>query len=267
MLASLFLLAIWMDVSQPANAPLLTWAVLGSYVVFALAVLGATWNNWWLDARLAGSVHAIDILVYTFLVFSTEGYTSPFFTAFMFILLAAAIRWGWWATALTAILLTLLYLLAGLGVAATAAQFQLQPFVIRTGHLIILSLILMWFGINQWRSGMYVRDQEGFGEPTLNQSSLENSLTAAMDGLSARRGVLVWREHGSDRVQVLAAEGGGITAPELKKDAFASGFERPFLYDVAKDRALTRDKRHDLRRFAARDAIRGDAAAALSLRE
>ena len=212
MLASLFLLAIWMDVSQPAKAPALTWTVLGSYVAFSLAVLASTWNNWWLDARLAGIAHAIDVAVFTFLVFSTEGYTSPFFTAFMFILLAAAIRWGWWATALSAILLTLLYLLAGLAISATTEAFVLQPFVIRTGHLVILSLILMWFGINQWRSGIYGRHKGVFRDPSLHRSALENSLEAAMHSLSARRGILVWREHGSDRIEALVS---GATIVEV----------------------------------------------------
>ncbi len=267
MLASLFLLAIWMDASQPANAPTLTWAVLGTYVVFALGILALTWNNWWLDARLAGAVHSIDIAVYTFLVFSTEGYTSPFFTAVMFILLAAAIRWGWRATALTAVLLTLLYLLAGMGVAAASTHFMLQPFVIRTGHLIILSLILMWFGVNQWRSGMYARDKDGFGEPSLYKSSLENSLGAAMHGLNASRGILVWREHGSDKIEALISEGSNLTAPGLKSDAFTKRFERPFLYDLGKNRAITRDEGRDLQRFRARDLIRSDAASALSLCE
>ena len=267
MLASLFLLAIWMDVSQPAKVPALTWTVLGSYVVFSLAVLASTWNNWWLDARLAGIAHAIDVAVFTFLVFSTEGYTSPFFTAFMFILLAAAIRWGWWATALSAILLTLLYLLAGLAISATTESFVLQPFVIRTGHLVILSLILMWFGINQWRSGIYGRHKGVFRDPSLHRSALENSLEAAMHSLSARRGILVWREHGSDRIEALVAEGGEVKAHELKAEAFTGRLERPLLYDTLKDRSLTRDDRHDLRRHPARDLIRAEAAASLSLAE
>ena len=267
MLASLFLLAIWMDVSQPAKAPALTWTVLGSYVAFSLAVLASTWNNWWLDARLAGIAHAIDVAVFTFLVFSTEGYTSPFFTAFMFILLAAAIRWGWWATALSAILLTLLYLLAGLAISATTEAFVLQPFVIRTGHLVILSLILMWFGINQWRSGIYGRGKGVFRDPSLHRSALENSLEAAMHSLSARRGILVWREHGSDRIEALVAEDGEVKAHELKAEAFTGRLERPLLYDTAKDRSLTRDDRHDLRRHPARDLIRAEAAASLSLGE
>jgi signal transduction histidine kinase len=267
MLASLFLLAIWMDVSQPANAPILSWGVLGSYVIFALVVLAITWKNWWLDARLAGAVHSIDIVVYTFLVFSTEGYTSPFFTAFMFILLAAAIRWGWRATALTAILLTLLYLLAGLAVAATTSKFVLQPFIIRTGHLIILSLILMWFGVNQWRSGRYVRERQAFDEPSLDGSLLQNSLAGAMDTINAARGILVWREHGSDKVQTLVADGPDVITAELQADALVERFERPFLYDVVKDRALAHDQGRDVRRFGALQMIRQDAAAALSLRE
>jgi signal transduction histidine kinase len=264
MLASLFLLAAWLDASQPANSPVATWTVLGTYALFAMAVLATTWNNWWLDARLAGLVHAIDIMVFTFLVFSTEGYAPPF-ASFMFVLLAAAIRWGWRATALSAVLLTLLYILAGLTVAATTDEFH--PFVIRTGHLIILSLILMWFGINQWRSGMYVRDKNGLGEPALDKSSIENSLSAAMQGLSAGRGILVWREHGSEKLEALIADGAELSAPELKTEAFRTRLERPFLYDLRKDRALTGDNRHDLRRFAATALIRPDAASSLSLAE
>jgi len=264
MLASLYLLAIWIDPSQSIRTPLETWMVLGSYALFALAVLAATWSNWWLDARLAGLVHSMDIALFTFLAFSTAGYTPPF-ASFMFVLLAASIRWGWRATALSAVLLTFLYVLAGLTVAKTAEEFH--PFAIRTGHLAILSLILMWFGINQWRSGVYVRAREGLGEPSLYESSLVNSLEAAMQGLSAGRGVLVWRENDSDKVEALIWDGMEITSPELKADAFEQRPGAPFLYDLAKDHALTRDQNNDLRGSSARTLIRDDAAVSLSLGE
>jgi len=264
MLASLYLLAVWLDPSQPPKTSLAIWAVLASYAVFGLVVLTATWNNWWLDARLAGLVHAVDVAMFTFLVFSTEAYTPPF-ASFMFVLLAASIRWGWWATALSAILLTLLYVLAGLTVTATTDEFH--PFMIRTGHLVILSLILMWFGINQWRSNIYVRAKDAFGEPSLNKSSVENSLNAAMQGLYAGRGILVWREHGSEKVEALIAENAELSAPALKTDAFTKRSEKPFLYDLAKNRALTRDQKSDLRGYPAEALIRQDAAALLSLRE
>lgn len=264
MLATLFLLTIWLDASQPAKTPVLIWSVLGAYVLLSLGVLAATWNNWWLDARLAGLIHTIDIAVYTVLVFSIEGYTPPF-GSFMFVLLAASIRWGWRATALSAILLTLLYLLAGLAVTTTAEEFH--PFVFRTGHLINLSLILMWFGVNQWRSGMYIRDKIGVDDPSLYGSPLENSLAAAMRALSAGRGILVWREYGSGKIEALIAEGGNLSNPQLKIGAFTKRFELPFLYDVAKNRALVRAGNRDLLRYSPRNLIGKDAAAALSLRE
>ena len=133
MLATLFLLAIWIDASQPTRAPAATYAILAAYVAFAAATVAATWSDWWLDAKLAGPAHAVDILLFTLLVLLTEGQTSPFFTFFMFILLSAAIRWGWHATALTAMLLTLLYLVAGL-LSKSGSPFEPQRFIVRTGH-------------------------------------------------------------------------------------------------------------------------------------
>src|SRR5688572_32332978 len=111
LLATLFLIAVWVDSSQPARAPEATYALLAAYMLFAAAIVVATWNNWWLDARLAGPAHAVDIALFTLLVLLTEGFTSPYFTFFVFILLSAAIRWGWNLTASTAILLILLYLI------------------------------------------------------------------------------------------------------------------------------------------------------------
>ena len=133
------------------------------------------------------------------LVLLTEGFTSPFFAFFMFLLLSAAIRWGWPATALTAILLALLYLIVGLLVVTPGAPFELQRFVVRTGQLIILSLILIWFGANQWRTRFYSRDEELLARPSLDESPLETGLRAAMSGVRAAAGVLVWREQGRER--------------------------------------------------------------------
>ena len=119
LLATLFFLAIWLDVDPPFERESDVGLLLAGYVVFALVLVAATWKNWWLDARLAGPAHAADILVFTALVAFTEGFDSPYFTFFTFLLLAAAIRWGWRATILTAILLMSLYLMAGMIVSAT----------------------------------------------------------------------------------------------------------------------------------------------------
>src|SRR6478672_7404934 len=148
MLAGMFLVAIWLDRSQPSGAVTQTYAFLWLYLCFALALAAATWTNWWLESRLAVPAHLVDMAVFAVIVFSTNGYTSPFFLVFILPLLSAAIRWGWRETALTAAALVLFYITAGLLVAGSHV-FELQRFVTRSGHLVILSAVLIWFGMHQ----------------------------------------------------------------------------------------------------------------------
>ena len=51
-------------------------------VAAAVGIAAATWRNWWLDARLAIPMHGVDMAVFTAIVFSTNGSTSPFFLFF-----------------------------------------------------------------------------------------------------------------------------------------------------------------------------------------
>ena len=141
MLAILFLLAVSLDRSEPLEAVVVSYALLILYAVLAVAVAAATWRNWWLDARLAVPTHGVDMAVFTAIVFSANGSTSPFFLFFVLPLLTAAIRWSWRETALTATALVALYLIAGLFV-ASSQNFELERFVVRSGYLLILSLLL-----------------------------------------------------------------------------------------------------------------------------
>ncbi|MDQ3077286.1 MAG: histidine kinase [Pseudomonadota bacterium] len=268
MLATLFLIAIRVDASQPALAPAATYALLLGYIALAAAIVAATWRNWWLDARLAGPAHAADIILFVLLVLLTEGYTSPFFTFFMFVLLSAAIRWGWRATALTALLLTLLYSLAGLLVLASDEGFDLRSYIVRTGHLVSLSLILMWFGVNQWRTRLYARDEQVFANPSLDELPLETGLRAAMRGVRASAGAFVWREQLGDDVAGVVLRAGELAPVSFAGSPFAEAFATtPFLYDIARNRSLRRDAERNLIAFAASDAVGADAAVSLALSE
>lgn len=245
LLAVSFLGAIAVDISQPAQAPVETFGLLIAYLVFSAIVAAATWDNWWLDAKLAGPVHAVDIGLFTVLVRLTEGYTSPFFVFFVFVLLAAAIRWGWRETALTAILLTILYLVVGLFAASSTVGFLLYRYIVRTGHLVILSLILIWFGIHQWRARIPSPAEDLLADPKLERSPLETGLSAAMAALRASRGLFLWTEDGGDP-QLAAFEHGEMIAAPPEAIAQLEVASGAFLYDVAKDRALMRDPDHNL---------------------
>jgi signal transduction histidine kinase len=268
MLATLFFAAILIDVSQPTHYPRLAYALLGGYVVFAATIVAATWRDWWLDAKLAGPAHAIDIVLFAALVLLTEGFTSPFFTFFIFLLLSAAIRWGWNLTAATAILLALLYLIVGMLVATSDQPFELQRFIVRAGHLVIISLILIWFGANQWRTTYYLPDEELLSRPELEESPLENGLRAAMSGVGAKSGAFVWREPGREDLHGLMIRNGDVslvklTAKGMGDDLAAS----PFLYDLARNRGLRRDSDRNLHPIVPRSLIPQAAISELHLGE
>ena len=265
LLASLFLVAISAGTSPPAEFPRQAFALLVAYSALAFGLVLVAWNSWWQDAHLAGPAHALDIAMFTIVVFLTKGDTSPYFIFCIFVLLSAAIRWGWRATALTAVLLTLLYVLAGSLNAAKHTPFEFDRFVTRTGYLIILSLILIWFGVNQWRARLGGRAQDLLAEQPPGTRPLEVGLDAGMSAVRASRGVFVWARRPRTNWTVLVDEGEGITASELKPGEVAPPAPTSFIYDLANDRAMMRDRNANLRAFNPANHIDERTAAALGL--
>lgn len=238
-LSSMFLLSIWLDQSQPAQAPAQTYGLLLFYVIFSLSIAALTWRNWWLDARLAAPAHLVDMAVFTGIVFSTNGYTSPFFLFFILPLLSATLRWSWRETMLTASALVLLYLTAGLLVAGRET-FELQRFIVRSGHLLILSAILIWFGIHQQLARLI------FGVDELDRrlgrdDPLVQALAVATEATRAQSGALLLAS-GDEGLFGGIRTVGGRQRP-LKAERPLTRENVPVvLFDLRRDRCLSRRK-------------------------
>jgi len=265
-LAVIFLLAIWVDPSQPAQAATATYAMLFIYLFIAAAITKLTWNDWWADARLAALAHVLDITVFTMLVLATDGYTSPFFVFCVFLILSAAIRWGWRETAITAVTVSILYFGAGVAAGDSAGPpFDLQRFIIRSGNLVILSGILIWFGINQGFSAPAGPREEFFGDLSPDEP-LEMVVERAADLTRAHKAAMLWR--GAESSEWIALQlsddkivttGFGLDAPQIP--------ERPFLFDLAKDRAFSRGPYRRTRFLNARKLLGPDIASRLGIVE
>jgi signal transduction histidine kinase len=239
MLAILFLLAVWLDRSEPARATTETFALLFAYAAAAIVIAAATWHNWWLDARLAVAMHGVDMAVFTAIVFSTNGSTSPFFLFFVLPLLSAAIRWSWRETALTAASLVILYLSAGLMV-APHQSFELERFVIRAGHLFILSLLLIWFGMHQRLTRVFFRAEDleaGFRE---GENAFARALGLAIDASAAAGGALVVAHAGEEQCDAFAMRGDEQRTVTLERPLVSGSAHETFLYDLRRDRAVGR---------------------------
>jgi signal transduction histidine kinase len=254
MLVTLFLIAIILDGSGPERAVVETYALLFVYAAVAVAVAAVTWRNWWLDARLAVPAHAIDMAVFTAIVFSTNGTTSPFFLFFVLPLLSAAIRWNWRETALTASALVVLYLVAGLLVAGHQS-FELERFVVRSGHLIILSLLLIWFGIHQRATRLFFRVEDfehGLGD---QQNPLVHALDLPIQVTKAKGGALLIGPVGEEPCDGLLTHNGEQRTFSAERLLVRDASHSAFLCDVARNRALTRDPESQFRFHAASDML------------
>jgi len=103
------LVAIYVEPTSPARLAELTYAVLFGYTVYSFIVLAFVHRATRLAPRDGEILHGIDILWTAALTFVTSGPTSPFFLFFLFVVLAAAYRWGQRETILTtAVIIALL---------------------------------------------------------------------------------------------------------------------------------------------------------------
>jgi signal transduction histidine kinase len=267
MLATLYLLAVWLDAELPVQEPASIYGLLIVYIIFAAAIASITWSSWWHDARLAGPAHAIDILVFTLLVLVTHGHASPYFAFFMFVMLSAAIRWGWRATALTAVLLALLFTITGLLELPPEIPLEPNRFVIRVGHLAILSMILIWFGASRQWPRFAFEEFEQNGQLALDESPLEGGLRSALGALKAKRGMILWWDQNRERPSGINIEDQVVTelVPTSIMDLEIGGV--PFLYNLPKRRALWRDLDRNLVAFDPFDRIHPQLATQLKLGE
>ena len=266
MLAILFLLAVWLDRSEPQRAASETYALLFGYAAAAIAIAALTWRNWWLDARLAIPMHAMDMAVFTAIVFSTNGSTSPFFLFFVLPLLSAAIRWSWRETALTAASLVFLYLSAGLMV-APRQSFELERFVIRAGHLFILSMLLIWFGIHQRLTRGFFRP--GDLEPGLREgeNAFARALGLALDASGAGGGALMVAPAGEEPCDAFVMRGDEQRTVTLAMPLVRGALHRAFLYDIGRNRSVGRVPQGRFQFAAASDFLNLDEARQLGCGE
>ncbi|HEY0625782.1 MAG TPA: histidine kinase [Allosphingosinicella sp.] len=241
LLAGCFLLAFWFDATEFTSGPAVAYALLGWYAALSAAYLIATWNDWWLERRLGGPAHAMDLIAFASLVALTNGYTSPFFPFSIFLILSAALRWGWREAALTTILVALLYLLASLWTWIWAGQnFSLPHFIIGGAYLTVFSALILWSDRRQ-------RQRET--APALAPDKLSNAALAeqaaayAAEQLNARRCIFAWWESEEPWINVSEYDEGlssrrRFSPREMPCILHASAPSRIFLFDCRRGRLL-----------------------------
>ncbi len=248
LLALLFAIAVSLEPSQPlVFAPAAKFMLLG-YAALSAVLLAATWDNWWLETRLGAPAHVVDLAAFTGLTALTGGYASPFFGIFIFLVLSAAMRWGWREATLTVLLIVLVFFAAGLvAKSGLRAGFDLQRFFLRASNLVVLSLMIIWFGVNQFGVMRGRRGHSLFAEVADSpEPPVLPALEHAAHELCAGKVVLVWSDSEEPWLNVATLEQGVFREEKVGPEAFPCTVaedlaESPFLFDLRRNRTLVRN--------------------------
>ena len=150
-LSAFFLLAIWLDPSEPSRFARLASGTLAGYLIYSLILAKLTWRRQSTGVYLQLITHAVDLLVFSLLMFFTEGPNSPFFVYFIFLLVCATLRWQWRGTLWTAIAaLAIVIALAWYPALFLQDQnFELNRFIIRIVYLAVVATLLGYLGAHE----------------------------------------------------------------------------------------------------------------------
>ena len=266
MLCMVLLIAVSVGRSEPEVAWIRTSSLLILYAAFSVVLTAVTWRNWWLDARLAVISLGLDMAVFTAIVFSANTTTSPFFLFFVLPLLSSAIRWGWRETALTATAMVVLYMIAGLLVAGTQS-FELERFVLRAGNLVILSLLLIWFGIHQRRTNLFFRVDEFEAAMDLSDNPMVRGLEFALRSSGARSGALMIGPAGEEPTDGFAITGAGPRGFNIERPLVRNSNDAVLLFSLKANHGLTRSPEGRFRFIRADANIDVEEARELGLKE
>jgi signal transduction histidine kinase len=192
------MLALWLDPSEPSRFAGLAEGLLGGYALYA--VLLAVWlgRRRTLPSRLPAITHGLDLALFALLILVTDGATSPFALAFVFVLAAAALRWQRAGTGWTAVAAIGTYV--GISVISASgwfeADFELNRFLIRLSQLLVVSILIGYLS----SADLHLRRRSallgGWAEPARpgNLGQLPELLASTAAALCAPRVVLAWEE-------------------------------------------------------------------------
>jgi len=148
-LATSFLAAIYFDPAEPSRYSAPAYILLSAYIIHSIVVMMLVKMRMRPSRAFRFMVHAADIVWPAIITLFTQGPNSPFFLFFIFVLLAAAYRWGLWETIGTAVAAMVVLMLQGLflehggrALIPYAPHFELTRLIIRFAYLLAMGMLL-----------------------------------------------------------------------------------------------------------------------------
>ncbi|WP_156521859.1 hypothetical protein [Croceicoccus mobilis] len=241
-LAIAVLFGVWVriDPMQPVRYPDAGLLLFEGYVLYSLALLLVAWRNWWLDFRLSGPAYVGDCLIFLTALFFTQSretdLISPFTTFFVYLVLAAVLRWQGRHALSATLALAAAFTLTGFGMAFYGIDIDTMNFVRRASFMGVLAILLTWFArergiVNAPRFHPMAEHEE--------PDMMEQALQYAMRNMDASGAALRWARLEEPGITLAGAgllrDSSGLFPPFLSNpDENAV----PVLFDLRRDRAI-----------------------------
>jgi len=152
-LAGFSLLAVWLDPGEGGDHGTATYALIAGLAVYSVVVALLVPRASVYLSRLQIVVHAIDIAVFSAFIYLTEGTTSLFFVYFVFVLIAATLRWQWRGTLTTAAVTLVAFLAFGIlsGPLQHDPDFDRGRLLMGIVYLAVVAWLLAFLGMHEAR--------------------------------------------------------------------------------------------------------------------
>lgn len=231
-LATAGYIAVYFDLSQPAHYTTLISALFLAYIVLSFGILAILRGR--SDVRPGQQllIHVVDLVWAASITLFTEDPNSPFFVFFIFVLLEAAYRWGFWETLATAAAASLLLvgqaqlLVSGLPFVTEPMEvpFEINRLVMRITYVLIFGLLLGYLAEEEKQ----LRTETAAAARTMARIQTERGLSGALNAVAddvltlfrANGAILVARESATGRAYLwetrVTAESGTVTSAPLE---------------------------------------------------
>ena len=190
------LLALWLDPTGPVKDARAASVLLTVYVVYAGIMAALTWLTDLAPNRLRLATHALDLAVFTLVMYLTEGPTSPFFALFVFAIVAATLRWGGPGTLWTALVAVVLFLAMGFhaGEIERDPRFELNHFIVRSVYLAVVGVLIGYLGAYERRLRGEIARLAAWpaAVPHEGAALIRETLAQAAGTMEAPRSLLLW---------------------------------------------------------------------------
>lgn len=196
MLASASLVAIYLEPSTPARYQQGTYGLLIAYTVYAAVAVLYAWHAAVPTVRWRLLSHAGDLLLFSLIVYLTEGPASPFFLYFVFSLFCATLRFHWRGILATATAAMAIYGAMAIVSSRSDPDFELSRVLIRQAYLAVTAALLVYLGLYHQRLRRELASLAAWPRDLAAdvEAVLRDALFHAASVVRVRRVLLMWEE-------------------------------------------------------------------------